>query len=125
MLAYSDNYKHNDLIYSQVVIIDVTTNGATTLANPEASKTCKKQGCVQGLLTSLPPSLPLTPTQVFQGLYGKQSKLVCPTQIIRKQNAYQPRILDFSVKMAVPPGGKDDLVRRCKRFLSKSLLVLF
>lgn len=31
MLAYSDNYKHNNLIYSQVVLMDVTTNGSTIL----------------------------------------------------------------------------------------------
>lgn len=43
MLAYSDNYKCNNLIYSQVVLMDVTTNGPTTLENLEAGKTCKKQ----------------------------------------------------------------------------------
>lgn len=62
MLAYSDNYKHNNLIYSQVVVIDVTTNGSTILENPEAGTACKKQKaegrseeCVQGPPTSFPP----------------------------------------------------------------------
>lgn len=39
------------------------------------------------------------------------------TLIIRQPNAHQPRSLDFSVEMAVPPGGKDYLVRNCERFL--------
>lgn len=36
MVAYSDNYKHNSLIHSQVVLMAVTTNGPTTLKNLEA-----------------------------------------------------------------------------------------
>lgn len=62
MLAYSDNYKHNNLIYSQVVLMDVTTNGYTIFKNLEAGKTGKKQtntlrgGCVcAGAPSSLTP----------------------------------------------------------------------
>lgn len=43
MPAYSDNYKHSILIYSQVVLIDTTTNDPTTLKNLEVGRTCKKQ----------------------------------------------------------------------------------
>lgn len=123
MLAYSDNYKHNNLIYSQVVLMDVTTNGSTILKNPEAGKTWRKQtnipkgGCVQGLPPLFLHNLLPAPTQVFQGWSGKQGKHTPQTQIIRKQNAHEPRILYFSVKMAVPPGGKDDLVLTCERFI--------
>ena len=63
MLAYSDNYKHNNLIYFQVVLIDVTTNGSTTLKNPEAGKTCKNKPTFCLLVHNLPP----TPTQDFRG----------------------------------------------------------
>lgn len=43
MLAYSDNYKHSILIYSQVVLIDTTTNDPMTLKNLEVDRTCKRQ----------------------------------------------------------------------------------
>lgn len=70
MFAYSDNYKHNNLIYSQVVLMDVTTNGSTILKNPEAGKTCKTQtNILRDVCRALPPlflhNLPPTPTQVF------------------------------------------------------------
>ena len=56
MLAYSDNYKCNNLIYSQVVLMDVTTNGPTTLENLEAGKTCKKQSNIlMGVCRACPP----------------------------------------------------------------------
>lgn len=43
MLACSDNYKHNNLIYSQIVLIDITTNDPTPCKHLEASKTDKPQ----------------------------------------------------------------------------------
>lgn len=43
MLTYSGNYKLNNLIYSQVVLIDIITNVPATLKDPEVAKTCKEQ----------------------------------------------------------------------------------
>lgn len=106
MLAYSDNYKHNNLIYFQVVLIDVTTNGSTTLKNPEAGKTCKKQA---NILSLRPQSSSYTHTGLL-GLLWKARQIHCRTEIIRQQNAHEPRILYFFEKMPVPPGGKDDLL---------------
>lgn len=121
MLAYSDNYKHNNLIYSQVVVIDVTTNGSTILENPEAGIACKKQRDILRGVCRAPPllfphRLPPIPTQVFLGWSGKQGEHMPQTLIIRQPNAHQPRSLDFSVEMAVPPGGKECLDRNCERF---------
>lgn len=67
MLAYSDNYKHNNLIYSQVVLMDVTTNGPTTLENLEAGKTCKKQ---HDILMGMCRAAHLSPSHNHLGLWG-------------------------------------------------------
>ena len=108
----------NSLIHSQVVLMAVTTNGPTTLKNLGAGKTCKKQSNIQmGVCRARPPlSLPRPP-----GLLGlvwrARGKHTQQAQIIRKQNAHQPRILHFSMKMIVPSGGRDDLVLICGRFI--------
>lgn len=72
MLACSDNYKHGNLIYSQIVLIDATTNGFITLKNSETNKTCKKQSNIlRSMCRALPPlflhGLPPTPTHVLEG----------------------------------------------------------
>lgn len=48
MLVYSDNYKHNNLIYSQVVVIDVTTNGSTTLEDPGEAQPAGNRATLRG-----------------------------------------------------------------------------
>lgn len=73
MLAYSDNYKHNNLIYSQVVVIDVTTNGSTILENPEAGTACKKQrDILRGMCSPPPPTSFPSPSSSYthSGLLG-------------------------------------------------------
>lgn len=71
MLVYSDNYKHNNLIYSQVVVIDVTTNGSTTSEGPGEAQPAGNRATFGGAcagpshLSSPQSSSYTTPTQLF------------------------------------------------------------
>lgn len=80
MLVYSDNYKHNNLIYSQVVVIDVTTNDSTTLEDPGEAQPAGNRAtlCVGGgiLPPLFPPVLLLHPPRSSKaGLESKANTL--------------------------------------------------
>lgn len=71
MLAYSDNYKYSNLIYSQVVLIHITTNGPTTLKNLEAGRTCKRQSNILKGKDKAYTVLPLHPPRSRPSLESK------------------------------------------------------